>query len=226
VREELARAKYRRFMPPHVVDEILENPTSLNLGGTNSVVTTLFSDVRGFTSMSETMAPQAVVRVLNEYFAQMTPIVFAHRGMLDKYIGDGLMALFGVPYESDDSAANAVQCAIDMQRRMMVVNQGLKGAGLPEIAIGIGINTGMATVGYIGSEEHTDYTAIGDSVNLAARLEKRAEEGQIIISRATLEAIGDVFPVKPCYEIMVKGKREAVQIYEVLWRQADSNAAD
>jgi adenylate cyclase len=171
--------------------------------------------------MSERMAPEAVVRVLNEYFAEMTPIVFANRGMLDKYIGDGLMALFGVPLASDDSAANAVQCAIEMQRKMPQVNQGLRGAGLPEIAIGIGINTGTSTVGYIGSEEHTDYTAIGDAVDLAARLEKRAEPEQIIISRATLEAIGDRFPVKPCYEIMVKGKREAVQIYEVLWRFAD-----
>jgi adenylate cyclase len=221
VREELARAKYRRFMPAHVVDEILANPMTLNLGGTNSVVTSLFSDVRGFTAMSERMAPEAVVRVLNEYFAEMTPIVFANSGMLDKYIGDGLMALFGVPLASEDSAVNAVQCAIEMQRKMPQVNQGLRGAGLPEIAIGIGINTGMSTVGYIGSEEHTDYTAIGDAVNLAARLEKRAEPDQIIISRATLEAIGDRFPVKPCYEIMVKGKREAVQIYEVLWESAE-----
>jgi adenylate cyclase len=220
VREELARAKYRRFMPPHVVDEILANPETLNLGGTNSLVTALFSDVRGFTSMSETMAPQAVVRVLNEYFAQMTPIVFSNRGLLDKYIGDGLMALFGVPYSADDSAIDAVQCAIQMQSQMSTVNQGLKGAGLPEIEIGIGINTGTATVGYIGSEERTDYTAIGDTINLAARLEKRAEPGQIIISRGTLDAIGDAFPVKPCYEIVVKGKREPVQIYEVLWREA------
>jgi len=224
VREELARAKYRRFMPPHVVDEILANPDTLNLGGTNSPLTMLFSDVRGFTSMSETMAPQAVVRVLNEYFAEMTPIVFANGGLLDKYMGDGLMALFGVPISKDDAAVDAVKCAIEMQQRMTVVNQGLRGAGLPEIAIGIGINSGMATVGYIGSEERTDYTAIGDAVNLAARLEKRAEAGQIIISRATLDAIGDRFPVKPCYEIVVKGKREPVQIYEVLWRQTTSIA--
>jgi adenylate cyclase len=220
VREELARAKYRRFMPPHVVDEILANPAALNLGGTNSVVTALFSDVRGFTSMSETMAPQAVVRVLNEYFAEMTPIVFSNRGLLDKFMGDGLMALFGVPYSADDSASDAVECAIQMQRQMATVNEGLKGAGLPEIEIGIGINTGTATVGYMGSEERTDYTAIGDAINLAARLEKRAEPGQIIISRATLDAIGDAFPVKPCYEIVVKGKREPVQIYEVLWQEA------
>jgi adenylate cyclase len=219
LREELARAKYRRFMPPHVVDEILANPETLSLGGSNSAVTILFSDVRGFTSMSETMAPQAVVRVLNEYFAEMTPIVFSSGGLLDKYMGDGLMALFGVPYASVDAATSAVGCAIEMQKRMSIVNQGLKGAGLPEIAIGIGINSGTATVGYIGSEERTDYTAIGDAVNLASRLEKRAEAGQIIISRGTLDAIGDRFPVKPCYEIVVKGKREPVQIYEVLWRE-------
>ena len=220
LREELARAKYRRFMPPHVVDEILANPEALNLGGTNINITMLFSDVRGFTTMSEKLMPQVVVQILNEYFADMTPIVFEHHGLLDKYMGDGLMALFGVPYESADAAANAVSAAVDMQRRMQSVNRDLKAIGLSEIAIGIGINTGPVTVGYIGSEERTDYTAIGDAVNLAARLEKQAQGEQIIISRSTYEALGGRFPVREAGDIMVKGKTFAVQIYEVLWREA------
>ena len=221
VREELARAKYRRFMPPHVVDEILANPDVVNLGGKNSLVTALFSDVRGFTSMSETLEPNIVVEMLNKYFADMTPIVFEYRGLLDKYIGDGLMALFGAPIETEDAASNAVAAAIAMQHRMLVVNADLKEAGLAEIAIGIGINTGTVTLGYIGSEERTDYTAIGDAVNLAARLEKQALGWQIIISRSTLNRIGDKFPVRPSGSIMVKGKKSAVEIYEVLWKESE-----
>jgi adenylate cyclase len=218
LREELARAKYRRFMPPHVVDEILANPNALNLGGTNSVATMLFSDVRGFTTMSERMMPQDVVHILNEYFAYMTPIIFEHQGLLDKYMGDGLMALFGVPYESEAAAVNAVSAAIAMQQRMENVNADLRSAGLVEIAIGIGINTGTVTVGYIGSEERTDYTAIGDAVNLAARLEKQAQAGQIIISRSTYDLVGGQFPLAPAGSVTVKGKSEPVQIFEILWR--------
>lgn len=225
VKEELARAKYRRFMPAHVVDEILANPDTVMLGGANCCVTVLFSDIRGFTSMSEQLNPEIVVQILNEYFADMTPIVFDHHGLLDKFMGDGMMALFGVPYPSDDAAWNAVSAAIAMQRGMAALNEDLKTLGLSEIAIGIGINTGTVTVGYIGSRERTDYTAIGDSVNLAARLEKRAEAGQIIISRSTLDAIGGQFPVRPCDQIMVKGKQEPVEIYEVLWQEASESVA-
>lgn len=219
VREELARAKYRRFMPPHVVDEILASPDSLNLGGKNSCVTILFSDVRSFTSMSETLPPESVLQILNKYFADMTPIVWEYQGLLDKYIGDGLMALFGAPTECVGSAGNAVLAAIAMQHQMSEVNEDLKQSNLPEINIGIGINTGTVTVGYMGSEERTDYTAIGDEVNLAARLEKQALGNQIIISRSTLNAVGDQFPVRPSGSIMVKGKKSAIEIYEVLWKE-------
>jgi adenylate cyclase len=226
LREELARAKYRRFMPPHVVDEILANPDTLSLGGTNSFITALFSDIRGFTSMSERLKPQEVVQILNEYFADMTPIVFEHQGLLDKFMGDGLMALFGVPYACEEAASNAVVAAIEMQRRMVRVNEDLTALGLSKIAIGIGINTGTATVGYIGSRDRTDYTAIGDTVNLAARLEKQAGAGQIIISRFTFEALSQKFPVRPCDQIRVKGKQEPVQIYEVLWQEPNELLAE
>lgn len=225
VKEELARAKYRRFMPAHVVDEILANPDEVMLGGANCCVTVLFSDIRGFTSMSEQLNPEIVVQILNEYFADMTPIVFDHHGLLDKFMGDGMMALFGVPYPSDDAASNAVSAAVAMQRGMAALNEDLRTLGLSEVAIGIGINTGTVTVGYIGSRERTDYTAIGDAVNLAARLEKRAEPGQIIISRSTFDAIGDKFPVRPCDRVMVKGKQESIEIYEVLWQEASESSA-
>src|SRR5207247_2041040 len=122
LKEALARAAYGRFMPRHVVDEILANPNALNLGGNNQVVTTLFSDVRGFTAMSGNLPPETVVRLLNRYLREMTPIIFEHQGLLDKYMGDGLMALFGVPYEGQDAAAEAVSAAISMQRRVFKLN--------------------------------------------------------------------------------------------------------
>jgi adenylate cyclase len=157
----------------------------------------------------------------------MTPIIFGHNGLLDKYIGDGLMALFGVPSHSETAAVDAVGAAIDMMRRMKFVNEELKNQGLAEIAIGIGINTGMVTVGYIGSEERTDYTAIGDSVNLAARLEKQAQAGQIIISHSTFLAIAGRYPTKPSGEgeVTVKGKSERVRVYEVLWQEAQATGS-
>lgn len=216
VKEALARAAYCRFVPPHVVDEILVNPQRLQIGGCNQVVTTLFSDIRGFTSMAESMAPETVVGILNEYFAQMTPIVFQYSGLLDKLIGDGLMALFGVPYQRENAVADAVSAALAMQQRTVVLNRELKERRLPQIAIGIGIHTGNVTVGYIGSEQRTDYTAIGDSVNLAARLEKHAQAGQILISRATRDALGDRFSVRAFGEITFKGKRAPIEVFEVL----------
>jgi adenylate cyclase len=132
------------------------------------------------------------------------------------------MALFGVPYEQSDSASRAVRAAVALQQEMIKINEKLKSKGLPEITIGIGINTGNVVVGYIGSEQRTDYTAIGDPVNLAARLEKRAAPWQILISNSTLIATGDEFRINPVGQIQVKGKAEPVEVYEVLWREGDA----
>jgi adenylate cyclase len=222
LKEALARAAYGRFMPQHVIDEILTNPGALSLGGNNQLVTILFSDVRGFTSMSGRLPPETVVQLLNRYFAEMTPIVFEHHGVLDKYMGDGLMALFGVPYESQDGASNAVSAAISMQRRIVKLNEELEARGLPAIQIGVGINTGMVTVGYIGTEQRTDYTAIGDAVNLSARFEKLAQGQQILIGQSTFDAIGEKLPTRACGEAQVKGKSEPVQVYEVVWNESVS----
>jgi adenylate cyclase len=221
VKEALARAAYGRFMPRHVVEQILAQPEALSLGGTNQLVTVLFADIRGFTTIAERMPPETVVRMLNEFFSEMTPIVFGHRGLLDKYIGDAVMAIFGAPYPSEDSAAAAVAAAIAMQRRMLTLNEELKTAGLPQLGMGIGINTGMVTVGYIGSEQRTDYTVIGDAVNLAARLEGESNAWQILISAGTLAAIGEIFRVQPVGELPIKGKSIPVQVYEVIWRPED-----
>jgi len=218
-RDAEAKLTYQRFLPAHVVEEILQSPQSLKLGGVNQTVTMLFADIRGFTTMSETMEPEQVVAILNQYFSAMTDVIFDHHGTLDKYIGDGIMALFGAPYEGPDDAANAVHAAIEMQQRMKAIKRDLR---LPDgrqvdFNIGIGINTGVVTVGYIGSERRTDYTAIGDPVNLAARLESGAAKGQIIISKSTYELVKDKFEIRPLGPLQVKGKREPVERYEVVW---------
>jgi len=222
LKEALARAAYGRFMPQHVIDEILTNPGALSLGGNNQLVTILFSDVRGFTSMSGSLPPETVVQLLNRYFAEMTPIIFEHHGILDKYMGDGLMALFGVPYESQDGARNAVSAAIVMQRRIVNLNEELEARGLPAIQIGVGINTGRVTVGYIGTEQRTDYTAIGDAVNLSARFEKLAQGQQILIGQSTFDAIGEDLPTRAYGETRVRGKSEPLQVYEVVWKETVS----
>ncbi|MBV8857433.1 MAG: GAF domain-containing protein [Acidobacteria bacterium] len=223
-REEVARANYGRFLPEYVVQQILENPDSFKLGGINQTLTVLFADIRGFTRLSEHAPPERVVQLLNNHFTAMSDIIFAHGGTLDKYLGDGLMALFGAPTASPEDACNAVAAAVQMQRRMEEINTQLRAEGLAEIAIGVGLHTGVATVGYIGSERRSEYTAIGDTVNLAARLEQNALPGQIILSDATAraaEGAGCGFHPRP--PITVKNRVQPVPIFEVDWRQAKND---
>ena len=219
-REEVARANYSRFLPEYVVQQILENPDSFKLGGINQTLTVLFADIRGFTRLSEHAPPERVVQLLNNYFTAMSDIIFAHGGTLDKYIGDGLMALFGAPTATPEDPCNAVAAAIDMQRQIEVINGELRAESLSEIAIGIGLHTGVATVGYIGSERRSEYTAIGDTVNLAARLEQNALAGQILLSDSTaLAAEKSECKFHPRPPITVKNRVQPVPIFEVEWQQ-------
>ncbi|MEO8647919.1 MAG: adenylate/guanylate cyclase domain-containing protein [Acidobacteriota bacterium] len=216
-REEVARANYSRFMPEYVVKQLLENPDSIRLGGVNQTITVLFADIRGFTTLAESEKPEKVVGLLNRYFSAMTEIIFAHGGTLDKYIGDELMALFGAPTASEEDALNAVKAAVTMQKRMAELNSELTAEGFPRIAIGIGLHTGEATVGYIGSEKRSEYTAIGDTVNLASRLQSNAETGQILMSEATHAASGHVIPVNTREPLTVKNRVQPVNVFEVRW---------
>ena len=217
-REEVARANYGRFMPEYVVKQLLENPESFKLGGVNQTITVLFADIRGFTAFSEKENPEKVVELLNRYFSVMSEIIFAFGGTLDKYIGDGLMAIFGAPNATSEDAKNAVNTAITMQKRLATLNKELESEGLPRIDIGIGLHTGEATIGYIGSEQRSEYTAIGDTVNLASRLELSAEGGQILISEATARAGGDLFSLIPREPLTVKNRLQAVSLFEVSWK--------
>jgi adenylate cyclase len=216
-REEVARANYSRFMPEYVVKQLLENPDSFKLGGANQTITVLFADIRGFTSMSERENPENVVAFLNHYFSAMTEIIFSHGGTLDKYIGDELMALFGAPTATPDDARNAVKVAVAMQKRIVGLNVELAAMGYGNISVGLGLHTGVATVGYIGSEQRSEYTAIGDTVNLASRLQSNSKGGQILISEATAKAAGDIFPMVRREPLTVKNRQQPVELYEVKW---------
>ena len=216
-REEVARANYSRFMPEYVVKQLLENPESFKLGGINQTITVLFADIRGFTAFSEKEKPEKVVGLLNRYFSVMSEIIFAYGGTLDKYIGDGLMAIFGAPNATPEDAKNAVKTAITMQNRLATLNKELESEGLRRINIGIGLHTGEAVIGYIGSEQRSEYTAIGDTVNLASRLESNAQGGQILISEATAQASGNLFSLIPHKPLTVKNRLQAVSLFEVTW---------
>jgi len=216
-REEVARANYGRFMPEYVVKQMLENPDSFKLGGVNQTVTILFADIRGFTAFSERENPEKVVGLLNRYFTAMSEIIFAHGGTLDKYIGDGLMAIFGAPTATPEDAKNALKTAVTMQRRLATLNKELEAENLTRINVGIGLHTGVATIGYIGSEQRSEYTAIGDTVNLASRLESSARGEQILVSEATVQAGGDSFTFLPQESLTVKNRLQSVSLFEVKW---------
>jgi len=216
-REEVARANYSRFMPEYVVKQLLDNPDSFRLGGVNQTITVLFADIRGFTSLSESENPEKVVGLLNRYFTAMSEIIFAHGGTLDKYIGDGLMAIFGAPTTTPNDAINALQTAVAMQKRLLTLNGELKIEGFNPVHIGIGLHTGEATIGYIGSEKRSEYTAIGDMVNLASRLEQNALPGQILISETTAQLCRDLSPLIKREPLRVKNRQQPVSLFEVKW---------
>lgn len=218
-REEVARANYSRFLPEYVVKQMLENPESFKLGGTNQTITVLFADIRGFTRLSEHAPPEKIVGLLNRYFSAMTDIIFAHGGTLDKYLGDGLMSLFGAPTTTPEDASNAMNAAVAMQRRILGINLELRQEGLAEIGVGIGLHTGEATVGYIGSERRSEYTAIGDTVNTASRLESNAKSGEILVSDATAQAARSRYKLTPREAITVKNREQPVVLWEVDWHR-------
>ncbi|HID62349.1 MAG TPA: adenylate/guanylate cyclase domain-containing protein [Anaerolineae bacterium] len=206
---------FGRHVSPRVRDEIMDNPELIELGGEQREISVLFADIRGFTAMSEKLEPSQVVGILNQYLDGMTRVVFKHGGTLDKFTGDGMMVFFNAPSLQDDHAQRAVQAAVEMQEQ---ARQTSKARGDSEWAVeyGIGITTGEAVVGNIGSADRHDYTAIGDTVNLAARLEGQAGRGQILISERTYQQARDIIEARPMEPIKVKGKKEPVTVYEVL----------
>ncbi|MCD1259087.1 adenylate/guanylate cyclase domain-containing protein [Paenibacillus athensensis] len=208
---------FGRFVSKTVVDELLQSGEDVKLGGSRKDISLIFVDIRGFTPMSERLEPEQVIQVLNEYLDVCTKAIFKFNGTLDKFIGDGVMAMFGAPIEYDNHPEMAVRAAIEMKGQANVLEQKLIEKYGIGVKFGLGINSGPAVVGNIGSEDlRLDYTAIGDTVNLSARLESNAKPGQILISENTYARVKDLFDIEPVGEIKVKGKEKPVMVYEVI----------
>lgn len=206
---------FKRYVSKQVVDNLLDDDTNLKLGGEDRDVTILFTDIRGFTSMAEKMEPEKVVLTLNEYFSEMIDIVFKYNGTLDKIIGDELMVVFGAPISSNDDTERALKTAIEMQNKIKELNKIRTDRNEPPIFVGAGINKGHVVSGNIGSRQMMDYTVIGDTVNLAARLCSAAVAGEIIVSGPVMRKTEKLFSFKALTPIRVKGKKDEINVYEV-----------
>ncbi|MGC2693239.1 MAG: adenylate/guanylate cyclase domain-containing protein, partial [Desulfobaccales bacterium] len=213
--KHLLRDTISRFVSPEMCEEILKNPALLQLGGQRQEVTVLFADIRNFTSMAEPLEPEQVVEVLNVFFTEMVDLVFQHQGTLDKYLGDGLMAVFGVPLPLAGAATRAVECALAMQRRLAKMQAQRR---TPIKGMRIGINTGEAIVGNIGSSRRMDFTIIGDTVNVAARLLEAAKELGVdtLVSQATSSQVEGQFQLVALSPVVLRGRQEATPIYRLL----------
>ena len=211
----IQRSALERFLSPGIAKKIASEAADIQLRGETQKLTVMFADIRGFTSMAETMTPQQTVDILNDYFTAMTERIFEHEGTLDKFLGDGLMCLFGAPFSKGDEALNAVRTAVEMQHVLVQINRDFQ----QPLRMGIGINTGPAVVGYMGASRRMDYTAIGDVVNVASRLTAHAAPEQILISADTRADLGSALPVRALEPIRVKGKTDAIPVFEVLWKE-------
>ncbi len=210
------RKTLARYLSNEIVSNLLESKEGLKIGGKRQCITILTSDLRGFTALSEQLSPEDVVEIINTYLKDILKIITKYGGTIDKLLDDGIMVLFDDPIVREDDAERAVACALEMQLEMVSINKKMKSLGLPTLEMGIGINTGDAVVGNIGSEEHTEYTAIGWEVNWAFRIETYATGNQILISNATKEAVGiSKLRIDSKKEIKPKGISTPINIYEV-----------
>lgn len=215
--KKMIKDMFGRYSSPAVIEQLIANPEKLCLGGEKVEATVLFSDIRGFTTYCENYEAEKVVEVLNEYLSAMTEIVIENDGTLDKFVGDEIMALWGVPIFQEDHARKAVRAAWKMLIKLKKMQQDWKNLGVKPLDIGIGINTGTMIVGNIGSEKQMDYTAIGDNVNIGARLEAltRKYKTYLIISESTYEKVKDIVEVTKLGSVAVKGKSKEILIYKV-----------
>lgn len=215
---EMIKQAMGKYLSDDVMKKVISDFDKLKLGGVRSTVTILFVDIRNFTQISENLSPQEVSSILNEYFSTISPVIAKYKGIVNKYMGDGLLAVFGEPIKDEQHAYNAIKCGIEISEKVKILREKLLQEGKPKISIGIGINTGEVFAGNIGTEDRLEYTVIGDNVNLAYRIESYNQllKTQFLISEYTFEYVKDKVDVVRLSQVNIKGKSRPIDIYEVL----------
>jgi adenylate cyclase len=209
------RDTFGRYLSKKVVDEILESPSGQKIGGHRETVTILMSDIRGYTSISGTRDPEELVQILNRYLERMSRVILDYDGMIDEFIGDAILAVFGVPEKRDDDPARAVACGLAMQNALVELNEEITHEGHPPLEMGIGINTGSVIVGNIGSEVRAKYGIVGAAVNIASRIESNTVGGQVLIGESTYRLVKEFVTADPPHTVMMKGLKRPLVSYPV-----------
>ncbi|QIR40794.1 adenylate/guanylate cyclase domain-containing protein [Tolypothrix sp. PCC 7910] len=209
------RKTFGRYLTDEVVANLLENPQGLKLGGERRNITILTSDIRGFTAISERLPAEEVIQIINLYLGYMADVITQYQGTIDEFMGDGILVLFGAPTHREDDATRAIACAVRMQLAMQSVNETMKQRGLPNLEMGIGINTGEVVVGNIGSEKRSKYGIVGDQVNLTYRIESYSIGGQILISESTFKEVDKIVRIDGQKQVQPKGVQQPITIYEI-----------
>ena len=212
---DFIRDTFGRYISKEIVDELLNSPDGLKLGGEVREVAFLVSDLRGFTALSSRLEPHEVIDVVNRFLEPMVEIITRHRGTVDEFQGDGILAFFGAPLAAPDDSARAVACAVEMQRALVEINEEQRKRGMPDLHMGIAINTGEVIVGNIGSEKRTKYGAMGTAINMAYRIESYTVSGQVLISMDTYQKMAEFVQVGETQDLRFKGLEEPVRVYEV-----------
>jgi len=215
VRNRFIRETFGRYLSDEIVSSLLETPEGLKFGGEKRKVTIMMTDLRGFSSMSERLAPEQVLTVINNYLETMTEIIVKHQGTIDEFIGDAILVIFGAPISRDDDAERAVVCAVEMQLAMADVNARNLAAGLPKVEMGIGLNTGEVVVGNIGSTRRAKYGVVGSNVNITSRIESYTLGEQILMSESTKDEVASIAEIEGEIEALVKGMRLPIRMYEL-----------
>jgi adenylate cyclase len=213
-----ARSWLSQYLNPTIVEEMVKNPLASQPGGRRFEITVLFSDIRGFTSVSENLDPEKLVELLNEYFSEMSDIILRNDGTVDKFLGDGILAFFGAPQPSDDHPKQALRAALEMRDRLEYLQGKWQQVTQTALRIGIGINSGEAMVGNIGSGRRMEYTIIGSTVNLASRIQNLTVEtnSPILISGSTRAGVLDIYELRSLGPTSIRGLDQKVDLYEVL----------
>lgn len=214
--ERFIRATFGRYLSDDIVTEILERPEGLDLGGDLREVTIMMSDIRGFTTLSEQLSPARVVSMLNRYLGAMTDIIMQYGGTIDEFLGDAILAVFGAPRRHDDDPDRAAQCALEMQRAMREINAANEEDGLPQLEMGIALNTGNVIAGNIGSERRSKYGFVGHAMNVTSRIEDVAKRGEILLADSTRQALGAAYEFGEAREVKAPGIDELLKVHPLL----------